>query len=121
MNCLPHILGSVFINVVAQILLKLGMRSIGFFEFSVSNIVPIGLRVAMNPYIIFGVFCYVLSLAVWLMVLSRVEVSYAYPITSLGYIFTAIMGSYFMGENISLTRIAGILVIIAGVYIVSKS
>jgi multidrug transporter EmrE-like cation transporter len=55
------------------------------------------------------------------MVLSRVEVSFAYPLLSVGYIVTAIAGYYLFQENLSITRIAGILIICVGVYFVTKS
>ena len=61
-----------------------------------------------------------MSVGVWLLVLSRVEVGYAYPMLSVGYIVNAIAGYYLFQENPSLTRITGIL-IIAGVYLVTKS
>jgi multidrug transporter EmrE-like cation transporter len=56
----------------------------------------------------------------WLLVLSRVEVSIAYPLTSLGYIATALIAYVMLGEDFSSIRIAGILIIIAGVYLVCR-
>ena len=62
-----------------------------------------------------------LSVAVWLLVLSRVEVGFASPMLSVGYIVNAVAGYYLFQENLSLTRITGILIIIAGVYLVTRS
>jgi len=61
------------------------------------------------------------SVMVWLLVLSRVEVSFAYPLLSVGYIVNAVAAYYLFQENISLTRIAGILIIVAGVYLITRS
>ena len=97
------------------------MRRIGYFEFAWANFVPIGLQVAANPFVLAGLFAYVLSVAVWLLVLSRVEVGFAYPMLSVGYIVNAVAGYYLFQENLSLTRITGILIIIAGVYLVTRS
>jgi drug/metabolite transporter (DMT)-like permease len=118
---LPLILAGVLLNALAQLVLKLGMKSIGFFEFSTSSIVPVGIKIIRSPYIITGISCYVLSVMVWLLALSRVDVSFAYPMTSLGYIFTCLAGFLFLQETISSTRIIGILVIMLGVYLVARS
>lgn len=118
---LPLILFAVLLNTAAQIVLKMGMKSIGHFEFATYNIVPIFLKMTQNPYILGGIFLYVFSLGAWLLTLSRVEVSLAYPLTSLGYVFTALVGYYVLQENIGFMRIAGILVIMIGVYLVTRS
>lgn len=121
MNYMPLILLGVLLNAAAQLLLKEGMRRIGFFEFAWSNAWPIGLQVAANPFVVAGIFLYVVSVGVWILVLSRVEVSFAYPMLSIGYIVNAVAAYYLFQENLSVTRIAGILVIIGGVYLVTRS
>jgi drug/metabolite transporter (DMT)-like permease len=117
---IPLLIG-IFLNATAQLLLKAGMDRIGYFTFAWKNIMPIGLQVAANPYIIIGLACYVFSVVAWLLALSRVEVSIAYPILSLGYIVTALAAYWFLHENLSAVRIAGIVVILVGVYLVSRS
>jgi len=121
MNYIPLILLGVLLNAAAQLFLKEGMRRIGHFDFVWSNLVPITLQVAGNIFILGGLLCYVISVAVWLLVLSRVEVSYAYPLLSVGYIVNAVAGYYLFQENLSITRISGILIICIGVYFVTKS
>ena len=121
MNYIPLILLGVLLNAAAQLFLKEGMRRIGHFDFVWSNLVPITLQVAGNIFILGGLLCYVISVAVWLLVLSRVEVSYAYPLLSVGYIVNAVAGYYLFQENLSVTRISGIAIICVGVYFVTKS
>ena len=121
MNYLPLILLGVLLNAGAQLLLKEGMRRVGYFEFAWANVFPIALQVAGNMFIIGGLLSYVVSVVVWLLVLSRVEVSYAYPLLSVGYIVNAVAGYYLFQENLSLPRITGILIIIVGVYFVTRS
>ena len=121
MNYFALIMLGVMLNAGAQLLLKEGMRRIGFFEFAWTNVVPVGLQVAANPFVLAGIFTYVVSVGVWLLVLSRVEVSFAYPLLSVGYIVNAVAGYYLFQENLSLTRITGILIIIVGVYLVTRS
>ncbi len=121
MNYLSLILLGVLLNAGAQLLLKEGTRRIGYFDFAWANALPIGLQLAANPFVIAGLAAYVVSVAVWILVLSRVDVSYAYPMLSIGYIVNAIAAYYLFQEDLSLTRVTGILVIIAGVYLVTRS
>jgi len=121
MSYLPLILLGVLLNAAAQLFLKEGMRRIGHFDFVWSNLIPIAVQVAGNIFILGGLLCYVVSVAVWLLVLSRVEVSYAYPLLSVGYIVNAVAGYYLFQENLSITRISGIVIICIGVYFVTKS
>jgi len=111
----------VLLNAIAQLLLKAGTNSIGQFAFSAQNIVPVGIKLAFQPHILSGIACYVASLVIWIMALSRVEVSVAYPMLSMGYVVNAIAAWYLFGESVTLTRLAGIGIIILGVYIVAKS
>jgi multidrug transporter EmrE-like cation transporter len=97
------------------------MRRIGHFEFVWANLFPIAIQVAGNFFILGGLTCYVVSVAVWLLVLSRVEVGFAYPLLSVGYIVNAVAGYYLFQENLSLSRITGILIICVGVYFVTRS
>ncbi|MGD2141197.1 MAG: EamA family transporter [Burkholderiales bacterium] len=121
MNYLPLILLGVLLNAGAQLLLKEGMRRINHFDFVWANLAPVGMQVAANPFVLAGLFSYVVSVVVWLLVLSRVDVSFAYPMLSVGYIVNAIAAYYLFGEDLSLTRVSGILVITVGVYLISRS
>jgi len=118
---LPLIMLGVLLNAAAQLFLKEGMRRIGHFEFIWANAVPIAMQVAGNVFVLGGLLCYVISVAVWLLVLSRVEVSFAYPLLSVGYIVNAVAGYYLFQENLSIMRISGILIICVGVFFVTKS
>lgn len=114
------ILFGVGLNAGAQLLLKAGMNQIGYFEFGMHNILPIAWRVMGNIPILTGLSAYVVSVVVWLLVLSRVPVSFAYPMLSFGYIVNAVAAYYWFGEPLTAIRMAGIFVIIAGVYLVAQ-
>ncbi|MEH2054270.1 EamA family transporter [Nostoc sp.] len=120
MNYIPLILSGVFLNAFAQLFLKKGMLMIGYFDFSLVNISQIIFKVALNPFIILGLACYMFSVGLWLLVLSRVEVSFAYPFLSIGYIVTAIIGYAVFHENLSFNRLIGIFFICLGVVFISK-
>ncbi len=115
------ILTGVLLNAAAQLLLKAGTRAIGHFEFNMSNAFPVGLQLATQPGIVGGLACYVISVVVWILALSRVEVSIAYPMLSIGYVVNAFLAYWLFGEAVSMTRILGISIIIVGVFIVAKS
>ncbi|MFU8797825.1 MAG: 4-amino-4-deoxy-L-arabinose transferase [Gammaproteobacteria bacterium] len=112
---------SMFVNTAAQLLLKEGMNRVGYFELAWHNIVPVFIKVASNYFIIGGFAAYVFSVTIWLVVLSRADVSYAYPLTSIGFILTAVAGYFLMGESVTALRIIGILVIIFGLILVTRS
>jgi multidrug transporter EmrE-like cation transporter len=111
----------VCLNATAQLLLKAGTNAVGHFEFNAGNIVPVGMRLALEPHIMGGMACYVVSVVVWILGLSRVEVSIAYPMLSVGYLLNALAAWYLFGEAVSVSRLAGIGIIIIGVCIVARS
>jgi multidrug transporter EmrE-like cation transporter len=115
------ILFGVLLNACAQLLLKAGTNRIGHFDFSLNNALPIGWQLATNPYIFGGLSCYVISVVVWIMALSRVPVSIAYPMLSIGYVVNALAAWWLFGESLTAMRLTGIGVIIVGVYLVTKS
>lgn len=121
MNYLPLILLGVLLNAGAQLLLKEGLRRIGYFDFAWANVMPVGVQVAGSPFILAGITFYVISVGVWILVLSRVEVGYAYPMLSIGYIVNAVAAYYLFQEHLSFSRVTGILIIIAGVYLITRS
>ena len=115
------LLTGVLLNAGAQLLLKAGTNSVGVFEFSRDNIIPVGWKLATEPHIMGGLGCYVISVVVWIMALSRVEVSIAYPLLSIGYVVNAITAYYLFGEAVTPMRLTGIAIIIVGVWIVARS
>lgn len=115
------ILLGVLLNAGAQLLLKAGVRRVGHFDFSAANVWPIGWSLATNGPIIGGLACYVISVVVWIMALSRVEVSVAYPMLSIGYIVNAALAWWLFGEAVGPQRLLGIGVIIVGVILVARS
>jgi len=110
---------SVALAVVGQMLMKQGMRQFGTFAVTTlfSQIIPM----FMNPFVFFGFVAFGFSSIFWLVVLSRMELSFVYPLVSIAYILVAILSIIFFKEDVSLVRWAGILVICLGVFLVSRS
>jgi multidrug transporter EmrE-like cation transporter len=115
------ILAGVLLNAAAQLLLKAGTNAVGQFEFAAANAVPVGLKLALEPHILGGIACYVVSVVVWILALSRVEVSIAYPMLSIGYAVNAVAAYYLFGEAVTPARLVGIGIIILGVFVVARS
>jgi len=111
----------VLLNAAAQLLLKAGTNAVGQFELSVENILPVGMKLAFEPHIVAGLACYVVSVAVWIVGLSRVAVSIAYPMLSVGYIVNAVAAWYLFGESLTAQKLVGIAFIVCGVYLVARS
>src|SRR5476649_2458052 len=97
------IISGVLLNAVAQLLLKAGINA------------------ATQLPIIGGLTCYVLSVVVWIIALSRVDVSLAYPMLSLGYVVAAFGAWYFLGEALSMQRLLAIVVILVGVALLART
>jgi drug/metabolite transporter (DMT)-like permease len=118
---LSLILVDVALNVTGQLSLKYGMSKFGNFTLSLATLPPVFMKAATNLHVLLGLLCYGLGFMVWLIVLSKAEVSYAYPMISLGYVFTAILARMLLGEAVSATRMAGILITCLGVFIIARS
>ena len=115
------LMAGVLLNAAAQLLLKAGTNRVGEFAFSIDNVVPIGTRLASSPFILGGLACYVVSVVVWILALSRVPVSIAYPMLSVGYIVNAIAAWALFGESLAAQKLVGIGFIVVGVYLVARS
>ena len=115
------IMTGVLLNAAAQLLLKAGTNDVGRLEFSLANVVPVGLKLAFEPHIMGGLACYVVSVVVWIMGLSRVEVSIAYPMLSVGYILNAVAAWYLFGESMTAQKLVGIAFIVLGVFLVARN
>ncbi len=115
------ILLGVVTNAGAQIMLKLGMNAIGRFDLSLSEFSVVFPKIATSFYIWCGLLSYVFSFAVWLVVLSRVDVSLAYPMISIGYIIGLFAGYWLFQEPVTFTRVFGVGVIVLGVILISQT
>lgn len=121
MNIFLAAISSIVLSVAAQFLLKAGISS---SEVKITLTQPLALKTAYtiftNTHILGGLFLYGFGAVVWLGVLSQWDVSKAYPLVGLGFIFTLIVG-LLMGEQVSAMRAIGAMLIFIGVLLVGRS
>lgn len=118
---IPLILFTVLTNAAAQLMLKKGMTNLGGFDLQGDGIVWTVLRVVFNPFVFAGLCTFVVSMASHLIVLSKVQISYAYPFLSLAYVVVAIYAYFVFQEDLSPARIAGIGFIVLGTIFIAQS
>jgi multidrug transporter EmrE-like cation transporter len=115
------LMAGVLLNAVAQLLLKAGTNVLGVITITRENWTSEFGRMAVEPHFIAGTACYVVSLVVWILGLSRVPVSIAYPMLSIGYVINAVAAYYLFGETLTVARWTGIAFIVLGVWLVARA
>ncbi|MCC6717333.1 MAG: small multi-drug resistant family protein [Acetobacteraceae bacterium] len=115
-------LASIALGAVAQVLLKLGMTAASM-RAAIDAGAPWGIlrAVLLSPGVIGGLALYGLGTVLWLAVLTRAELSQAYPFVGLSFVLTAAMGYFLFADAMTLPRIAGIALIVAGVVLVGRN
>ena len=120
-SAFAFLLTGVLLNAGAQLLLKAGTNVLGVITLTRDNWWDTLWKMATQGYFVVGVICYMVSLLVWIIGLSRVPVSVAYPMLSRGYVINAVAAYYLFGESVTVTRWLGIGFIILGVWLVAKT
>jgi drug/metabolite transporter (DMT)-like permease len=112
---------SISLSALAQVMLRKAMLTVGVLPAGAAQVPEFAIRLILNGFFIAGMMSYVLSVGAWLLVLSKTEVSAAYPLVSIGFVITAIFGFAFMGEHVTPARIGGIAVICFGVFLITRA
>ena len=115
----------IFLVVAAmaavQLLVKKALLTVGPFPDNLSQVIPFFLKVYTNFYMILGIVITVLAALVWVLVVSKMQISYLYPFVALSYVLVALFSMIFFKEDVNALRWVGIVVICAGVFLVSRS
>lgn len=114
------ILTSVFLGAIGQVLVKYGAVNLEL-NFTSKYIISSILSILKNAPVMLGIISYGVSFLLWIKVLSKVELSYAYPMVSIGYVLIMFFSYFIFKENISIIRILGVAFIILGVVLVARS
>ncbi len=116
------IITCVTLSALSQMVMKIGMS-----QPQIQSALTTGFKlgtvwdVATNIYVVLGLGMYVLGAGLWLLVLSKVDVSMAYPFVGLGFVMTMLLGWLFLQETVGMIRISGTFLIVVGVILVSRS
>lgn len=122
LSTFAFIISGVLLNAMAQLLLKAGTNALGgAIHLTMDNWFQTGIKVATQLPILGGLACYAVSLVVWIIGLSRTDVTIAYPMLSLGYVVSALGAWLFLGETITLQRLAAIGIIMIGVALLART
>ena len=121
MKYIVFILFTVATNAAAQLMLKYGMMQLGPLSFAGVNPVLKILQIVFSPWVFFGLCTFVISMASHLYVLSKVDLSFAYPFLSLAYVLVAVFAYFVFREDLNALRIAGIAFICVGTILIAQS
>ncbi len=117
------LLVAVLLGVLGQLLLKMGMTQVGTLEFEggLAGLIRVGIRVFSNLKVLGGFASYGISSLFWIIVLSKIDLSLAYPMLALNYVLVPLTAWLFLSEQVPPTRWLGIGVVIIGVIIISRT
>jgi len=108
---------SITLSAISQYFFKVGVTAVSQKASGMGEIIKLGM---MNFHLWTGFVLYGTSLLMWFYVLSHMELSRAFPLVSIAYVFTLLMGYFFFNEPLTAYKIIGVSLIIAGVFFVSK-
>lgn len=112
------IIACIILAVLGQIFMKLGTKDVN--GITIRKLLSKEIfSIIFNRYIFFGMFFYAVGWLLWLIVLSRAEVSYAYPFLSISYAIIAVVSWIFLGETMTLIKALGIILIMVGVILLN--
>ena len=120
-------IGLILIPVVfasisdSELSMKKAISSFGEISFKALLTWTFHITLFTNPYVLFALGLYAISVLLWLVVLSRVPLSYAYPMVSLSYVLVVLASKWILGESISWIRWVGVFLICSGVALISRS
>ncbi|OCW58799.1 EamA family transporter [Hoeflea olei] len=121
MKYIVFILFTVLTNAAAQLMLKQGMLTLGPLSFTADTLIARVFQIVFNPWVFAGLVTFVISMASHLYVLSKVELSFAYPFLSLAYVAVAVFAFVLFKEDLNSWRIAGIAFICVGTVLIAQS
>lgn len=118
----PLALFSVFVATAGQLLLKSGMDRVGYVRVDqMRHPLQLAGIIIRTPQVLIGLSLFVLSAVSWLLVLSRVPLSVAYPFVGLTYVLTTLFSKFVLRESVPSIRWLGVGLILAGIVIIGQS
>lgn len=113
-------LGTVFFTVYGQIVLKWQVAKAGAIPATLSERIPFLLSLILNPWVLSGLLAGFFAFLCWLGALTKFELSYAYPFMSLAFVFVLVLSIALFHEPLTVAKILGVFLIIAGIIVGSR-
>jgi drug/metabolite transporter (DMT)-like permease len=110
---------TVILNTTGQFCMKTGVNRVG--KIGLEGLFGMFFKVVTNWFVLGGFGLYIVSAALWIIILSRAELSWAFPMVSLSYVITALAAPILLHESFSYQRLIGTVIICAGVFLVSRT
>jgi multidrug transporter EmrE-like cation transporter len=118
MSYMLMIIGAIVLNVCGHSFLKAGMNQVGPVS---GSLLGYGIRAIATPFVLLGLFSYISSVGLYMLVLSKTDLSYAYPLLmSIGYVLIVLVSYLIFKEPFSAYKWIGIALILVGVLLVGK-
>ncbi|HCJ56937.1 SMR family transporter [Lutispora sp.] len=117
---LIEILVSVFMGAIGQTVLKLGANKLDNLSLSFRTIFKDIIHILMVPEILVGLVLFGSSFLLWIKVLTKSDLSYAYPMVSLGYVLVALLSKFLFNEPFTVNKVIGVVMIISGVFVLNR-
>ncbi|MCP4631884.1 MAG: EamA family transporter [candidate division Zixibacteria bacterium] len=112
------IIGAIVLNVCGHAFLKAGMNQVGVFS---GELIKYAIRAVTTPFVLLGLLSYVSSVSLYMLVLAKTDLSYAYPLLmSVGYVLIVLVSFLIFKEPFSVYKWIGIGLILVGVILVGK-
>jgi multidrug transporter EmrE-like cation transporter len=115
-----YVLGSVLCTVYGQIVVKWQVAKAGALPATLSAKIPFLVHLVLNPWIMSGMVAGFFALICWLAAMTKFELSYAYPFMSLAFVFVLILSAILFHEPITVPKVLGVLLIMAGIIVASR-
>jgi drug/metabolite transporter (DMT)-like permease len=109
------VFGAILFAVAGHLLIKFGLNAVAKTAVMNENLVHRLLRYVLQPAVFFGLGIYAVGTLLWVLAVSKREISYLFPLSAMNYVLVAIGGMVLFGEAIPAGRWAGILVVVSGV------
>ncbi len=109
---------NIVLGVAGQFLMKFGVNKVGGLE--ELGLVKFMTTAFLSPFIILGLGLYAFSAVLWIILLSKLDLSVAYPSLSIGYVLVLLISTFFLGEQVSLIKFAGTLLIMLGIFVLFR-
>ena len=115
-----YILATVLFTVYGQLVVKWQVAQAGPYPLATSERLIFLLKLLLNPWIISGVAAGFFALLCWMIAMTRFDLSFAYPFMSLAFIFVLILSAIFFRETVTMPKMIGVMLIVAGIIIGSR-